>query len=120
MDGLYKNMNGLCPPVTHTVNTYSCTCVCHATHSQAVFVFLSMSINVPSEPYSVSMYISITPTLRPKGYRTLEDLEQSGVLNRQQLIGIRYYDEFNERMPREEVAEIEAKVRNCVCHRPFD
>ena len=45
-----------------------------------------------------------------QGYRTLDDLRQSGILNRQQLIGIKHYDEFIERMQRSEVEEIEAKV----------
>lgn len=33
------------------------------------------------------------------------------MLNRVQTIGVRHFDEFLERMQREEVAEIEAKVR---------
>jgi len=40
----------------------------------------------------------------------LEELRASGELNRQQLIGLAHYDEFLERMPREEAAEIEEKV----------
>lgn len=40
----------------------------------------------------------------------MDELQCSGILNRQQQIGVKYYDEFIERMPREEVTEIEAKV----------
>ena len=45
-----------------------------------------------------------------QGYRTLDDLDNSGELNRVQLIGLKHYDNFNERMMREEVEEIEARV----------
>ena len=51
-----------------------------------------------------------------KGFRTLAELEDSDLLTRQQQIGIKYYDEFNERMPREEAHElwnvVKAKVQN--------
>lgn len=50
-------------------------------------------------------------TFYAQGHRTLQDLKEVDILNRVQLIGIKYYDEFVERMQREEVAEIEAKVR---------
>lgn len=40
----------------------------------------------------------------------MDELQRSGILNRQQQIGVKYYDEFIERMPREEVTEIEVKV----------
>ena len=40
----------------------------------------------------------------------MDELQRSGILNRQQQIGVKYYDEFIERMPREEVTEIETKV----------
>lgn len=46
-----------------------------------------------------------------QGYRTLDELRASGVLNRQQTIGLRHYDDFSERMNREEVAEIEERVK---------
>ena len=45
----------------------------------------------------------------------MDDLQHSGILNRQQQIGVKYYDEFIERMPREEVTEIEAKVIQLKC-----
>ena len=50
-----------------------------------------------------------------QGYRTVDELRTSGVLNRQQTIGVRHYDDFIERMSREEVAEIEDRVCECVC-----
>ena len=58
----------------------------------------------------VCMYVKY-----PQGYRTLDDLKRSGVLNRVQTIGMRHYDDFQERMSRDEVAEIEATVKQ-LCH----
>ena len=46
-----------------------------------------------------------------QGYRSVEELAASGVLNRQQRIGVKHYHDFQERMPREEVALIEQQVR---------
>ncbi len=40
----------------------------------------------------------------------MQDLKDANILNRVQLIGVKHFDEFVERMQREEVAEIEAKV----------
>jgi molybdopterin synthase catalytic subunit len=45
-----------------------------------------------------------------QGHRTLDDLDKSGELNRVQQIGLKHYDDFNERMMREEVEEIETRV----------
>jgi len=45
------------------------------------------------------------------GYRTLDDLRAvESTLTRNQRIGLKYYDELLDRMPRTEAAEIEAKV----------
>lgn len=46
-----------------------------------------------------------------QGLKTLEDLKNHGKLTRQQEIGLKYYDEFLERMPREEAGKIEEVVR---------
>ena len=47
-----------------------------------------------------------------QGLKTLEDLKNHGKLTRQQEIGLKYYDEFLERMPREEAGKIEEVVKN--------
>ena len=47
-----------------------------------------------------------------QGLKTLEDLKRHGKLTRQQEIGLKYYDEFLERMPREEAGKIEEVVKN--------
>ena len=47
-----------------------------------------------------------------QGLKTLEDLKNHGKLTRQQEIGLKYYDEFLERMPREEAGQIEEVVKN--------
>ena len=47
-----------------------------------------------------------------QGLETLEDLKNHGKLTRQQEIGLKYYDEFLERMPREEAGQIEEVVKN--------
>ena len=45
------------------------------------------------------------------GHRTLEDLRAAeSTLTRSQRIGLKYYDEFLDRMPRTEAAAIEATV----------
>lgn len=46
-----------------------------------------------------------------QGLKTLEDLKNHGKLTRQQEIGLKYYDEFLERMPREEAGKIEDLVK---------
>jgi DNA polymerase lambda len=45
-----------------------------------------------------------------KGLRTLEDLKKHGSLNRQQQVGLMYFEEFRERMPREEAGKIGEQV----------
>ena len=45
------------------------------------------------------------------GHRTLDDLRSvQSTLTRNQQIGLKYYDEFLDRMPRAEAAQIEAMV----------
>ncbi|GFO08504.1 DNA polymerase lambda [Plakobranchus ocellatus] len=47
-----------------------------------------------------------------QGFRTIADLQQKANLNHQQKVGVRLYDDFLNRMPREEVAEIETMVKD--------
>ncbi|KAM8911869.1 DNA polymerase lambda isoform 1-T1 [Lycaon pictus] len=46
-----------------------------------------------------------------QGYRTLEDIRNQASLTTQQAIGLKHYDDFLERIPREEATEIEQTVR---------
>ncbi|XP_008580224.1 PREDICTED: DNA polymerase lambda isoform X2 [Galeopterus variegatus] len=46
-----------------------------------------------------------------QGFRSLEDIHSQASLTTQQAIGLKYYDDFLERMPREEATEIEQTVR---------
>jgi DNA polymerase lambda len=46
-----------------------------------------------------------------QGFRTLDDLRTRARLTRMQQIGLQYYDEFNSRIPREEVTRLESMVK---------
>uniref|UniRef100_A0A4W2C3A2 DNA polymerase n=1 Tax=Bos indicus x Bos taurus TaxID=30522 RepID=A0A4W2C3A2_BOBOX len=46
-----------------------------------------------------------------QGFRSLEDIRNQACLTTQQAIGLKHYDDFLDRMPREEAAEIEQTVR---------
>ncbi|XP_072032777.1 DNA polymerase lambda-like [Amphiura filiformis] len=46
-----------------------------------------------------------------QGLRTLDDVREKAKLNYQQEIGMKHYDDFLERMPREEAGQIERTVR---------
>lgn len=48
-----------------------------------------------------------------QGFRSLEDIRSQASLTAQQAIGLKHYDDFLERMPREEAAEIEQTVSRC-------
>lgn len=49
-----------------------------------------------------------------QGYRTLDDLRTRARLTRMQQIGLKYYKDFNTRIPREEVTRIETIVNSSV------
>ncbi|XP_024115288.1 DNA polymerase lambda [Oryzias melastigma] len=49
-----------------------------------------------------------------QGFRTLEDIRTRAHLSAPQKIGLKHYDDFLERMPREEAAAIEKVVREAV------
>ncbi|CAF3806565.1 unnamed protein product [Rotaria magnacalcarata] len=46
-----------------------------------------------------------------QGFRTLDDVRTKAKLSQNQTVGLKYYDEFRERIPRDEVAEIETVVK---------
>ncbi|NXN18991.1 DPOLL polymerase, partial [Indicator maculatus] len=46
-----------------------------------------------------------------QGFRTLEDIRSRATLTSQQAVGLKHYEDFLERMPREEAAQIEQTVR---------
>ncbi|NXK54548.1 DPOLL polymerase, partial [Chauna torquata] len=46
-----------------------------------------------------------------QGFRTLDDIRTKASLTSQQAVGLKHYEDFLERMPREEAAEIELTVR---------
>ncbi|XP_034883494.1 DNA polymerase lambda isoform X3 [Mirounga leonina] len=48
-----------------------------------------------------------------EGFRTLEDIRNQASLTTQQAIGLKHYDDFLERIPREEATEIEQTVSSC-------
>jgi len=45
-----------------------------------------------------------------QGFRTLDDLRKRARLTRTQQIGLKYYEDFNTRIPREEVTRLERIV----------
>ncbi|XP_065337607.1 DNA polymerase lambda-like [Cloeon dipterum] len=46
-----------------------------------------------------------------QGFRTLQDLQNKASLSRQQLIGLRYFEEINTKIPREEVEAVTETIR---------
>ncbi len=51
-----------------------------------------------------------TVFLISQGFRTLEDIRTKAHLSNTQKIGLKHYDDFLDRMPREEAAAIETMV----------
>ncbi|XP_068954876.1 DNA polymerase lambda isoform X2 [Petaurus breviceps papuanus] len=51
------------------------------------------------------------PVTSYQGFRTLEDIQSQATLTAQQAIGLKHYEDFLKRIPREEAAEIEQTVR---------
>ncbi|XP_078499745.1 DNA polymerase lambda isoform X2 [Lissotriton helveticus] len=47
-----------------------------------------------------------------QGFRSLEDIRTKATLTSQQVIGLKYYEDLLDRMPRDEAAEIEQTVRD--------
>ncbi|XP_063290112.1 DNA polymerase lambda [Pelobates fuscus] len=47
-----------------------------------------------------------------QGFRTLDDIRSKANLTAQQVIGLKYYEDFLERMPRDEAGKIEETVQN--------
>ena len=50
------------------------------------------------------------PPCNLKGFRTLEDIRAKATLTSQQKIGMKHYDDFLDRMSRDEAAAIEKTV----------
>lgn len=57
---------------------------------------------------------SIAETFVQQGFSTLEDLKAGTKLTKMQQIGLKYFDEFQERMPRSEATEIISLVNDVV------
>jgi DNA polymerase lambda len=62
------------------------------------------------EWYNKGKICLICSTIYLSGYRTLDDIRKHAKLSHQQEIGLRYYDEFLKRIPRDEATEIVEKV----------
>lgn len=54
--------------------------------------------------------LSECPVCSGQGFRTLDDIRTKASLTNQQAIGLKHYNDFLERMPREEAAGIEQTV----------
>ncbi|KAM5141208.1 DNA polymerase lambda [Mantella aurantiaca] len=51
-----------------------------------------------------------------QGFRSLDDIRSKATLTTQQAIGLKHYDDFLDRMPREEAGKIEESVRKAAKH----
>lgn len=54
-----------------------------------------------------------------QGFRSLDDIRAKASLTSQQAIGLKHYEDFLKRMPREEAAEIEQTVSTPVLCEPW-
>ena len=54
-----------------------------------------------------------------QGFHSVTELAVSGVMNKQQRIGVTHYDDFQERMLRDEVTLIEQRVRSSLRHKQY-
>ena len=92
---------------TYTHNTHNTyTTYTHTQHTQHIHTQYTQHI------HNTHIHNTHTHThTHTQGYHTLDDLRNSGVLTRVQLIGLKHFEDFNEKMPRSEVEEIEAEVR---------
>lgn len=78
--------------------------LCNSEHAIALQLFMKIWGVGPS---TAQLWVQ-------QGFRTLQDLENKANLNKQQRIGLKNFDDFQERMPREEAAQIESKVKQAV------
>lgn len=74
---------------------------------EALCVCLFTASSLVLDPHSLPIW------LFSQGFRNLEDIRNQASLTTQQAIGLKHYDDFLDRMPREEAAEIEQTVSRC-------
>ena len=60
--------------------------------------------------FVVDILSFVFSSISQQGFTSLDDLRDKAELNFQQKIGLKYYNEINERMPREEVTQLENVV----------
>ncbi|XP_073858656.1 DNA polymerase lambda isoform X13 [Macaca fascicularis] len=65
----------------------------------------------PTRPVSPPQKTKEAPNTQAQGFRSLEDIRSQASLTTQQAIGLKHYNDFLERMPREEATEIEQTVQ---------
>lgn len=75
-------------------------------------------VKLTSSTENMSLRNNLTRLNVFKGFRTLEDIRTKAHLSSTQKIGLKHYDDFLDRMPREEAAAIE-KVVKCLLTQRF-